>query len=134
MKKNTLRIFFIIFLGLLCLKCFSQQSDYAILYKNVNIRANSLIHELNKTKDSLILQSEDVIDYVYTINRDSNREIDEYINRKTHKIALTKLSAGRHTFIVGNCSKQIIFAVKIFCDPSRDPEIDDKLTADKSNN
>ncbi len=95
---------------------FNAQNQFATLEKNYNIKAKDLIHVLNITKDTLLLQSPKTIDYVYAINRDYKREIDFYNNSTSLRIPLNQLSKGKHTFVVGNQRMQIIFVVRILSD------------------
>uniref|UniRef100_UPI00404906FC hypothetical protein n=2 Tax=Gelidibacter sp. TaxID=2018083 RepID=UPI00404906FC len=92
------------------------QKTYAVLEKNVNPGAKDLIHELNITKDTLLLKSHKPISYVYAINSKYAREIDKYIFENTFKVSLTGLSQGKHLFVVGQDHKKIVFVVKIFKD------------------
>jgi len=89
------------------------QSTTAHLIKNVNIRAKGLHHELNKTKDTLILKSDRTINYVYSINRDYEKEVFDYIDDTTFEVPLHILSEGKHTFVVGQSPLKIVFAVYI---------------------
>ena len=91
------------------------QQNFATIEKNVNIRAKYLIHDLNKTKDTLILKSTKGIDFVYSINSQYKRELDVEIgaNSTLVKIPLNKLSKGKHTFIVGQSPLKIIFVVRV---------------------
>jgi hypothetical protein len=92
------------------------QKTYAVLEKNVNPGAKDLIHELNITKDTLLLKSHKPISYVYAINSKYAREIDKYIFENSFKVSLTGLSQGKHLFVVGQDHKKIVFVVKIFKD------------------
>ena len=95
------------------------QKHFAIIEKNYNVRAKDLSHDLNATKDTLILQSPKTIDYVYAINTDYKREIDFYNNTNSLKIPLNQLSKGKHVFVVGNQRIQIIFVVRVQKDSGR---------------
>lgn len=95
------------------------QKHFAIIEKNYNVRAKDLSHDLNATKDTLILQSPKTIDYVYAINTDYKREIDFYNNTNSLKIPLNQLSKGKHVFVVGNQRMQIIFVVRVQKDSGR---------------
>ena len=92
------------------------QKTYAVLEKNVNPGAKDLIHELNITKDTLILKSHKPISYVYAINSKYAREIDKYIFENTFKVPLTRLTQGKHLFVVGQDHKKIVFVVRILKD------------------
>jgi hypothetical protein len=103
------------FIGLTFQK-FHAQKQYASIEKNYNVKAKDLSHELNITKDTLLLQSPKTIDYVYAINTDYKRELDFYNNTNSLKIPLNQLSKGKHVFVVGNQPMQIIFVVRILSD------------------
>ena len=92
------------------------QKNFAVIEKNFNIRAKDLLHDLNATKDTLILQSSKSIDYVYAINSEYKREIDFYNNSNALKIPLNSLSKGKYTFVVGNQRMKIIFVVHVLSD------------------
>ncbi|WP_157491854.1 hypothetical protein [Gelidibacter mesophilus] len=92
---------------------FRAQENYAVLRKNLNISAKGLSHELCKTNDTLILQSKDRIDYVYSINNAQKREFDRYVFENLLKIPLTTFTKGRHVFVVRQDQKRIVFVVQI---------------------
>lgn len=92
------------------------QNEFATIEKNYNVRAKDLSHELNRTKDTLILQSSKNIDYVYAINSEYKREIDFYNNTNFLKVPLNQLSKGKHVFVVGNQRMQIIFVIRVLKD------------------
>ncbi len=97
-------------------KSVEAQSNFVILEKNFNFRALDLVHELNATKDSLILKGTDKIRYVYSINEKYLREIDTYAGKKNFKVAINKLSEGKHVMVVSHHAKLVIFVLKIFND------------------
>ncbi|SDB47858.1 hypothetical protein SAMN03097699_1596 [Flavobacteriaceae bacterium MAR_2010_188] len=101
-------------------KTVSAQSNFAILEKNLNFRASDLIHELNETKDSLILKGSDKIRYVYSINDKYLREIDTYAGRKDFKVAINGLSPGKHVMVVSHLAKLVVFVLKVIRD---EPEL-----------
>ncbi|WP_299336950.1 hypothetical protein [uncultured Psychroserpens sp.] len=92
------------------------QNDFAKLEKNVNIRAKGLIQELNKTKDTLILQSGSLINKVYSVSTDYEREVDMVVNDTHIKIPLNQLSKGKHVFVAVQSPIRIVFVVKVFRD------------------
>lgn len=92
------------------------QKQFALIEKNHNVRAKDLSHDLNSTKDTLILESPKSIDYVYAINSDYKREIDFYNNSNSLKIPLNQLTKGKHVFVVGNQGMQIIFVIRVLTD------------------
>lgn len=97
-------------------KTVKSQTNYVILEKNFNFRAKDLIHELNATKDSLILKGTDKIRYVYSINNHYLREIDTYAGKKEFKVAINGLSPGKHVMVVSHHAKLVVFVLKIFRD------------------
>lgn len=115
--KITYIIIFFVLVG----STFNQlqaQNDFAILQKNVNIRARGLTQKLNATKDTLILQSKTLINKVYAVNMDYKREVDLSVRRKTVEIPLKNLSKGKHVFVAVQPSVRIVFVVKILRDNS----------------
>lgn len=94
------------------------QNPFAILEKNINIRAKGLSQKLNKTKDTLILESNTLIQKVYAVNMDYKREVDLAVRDKTVKIPLKKLSKGKHVFVAVQSPVRIVFVVKILRDNS----------------
>ncbi|WP_431159058.1 hypothetical protein [Winogradskyella poriferorum] len=89
------------------------QESYAKLEKNRNIQAKELIHELNETKDTLILRSNKKINGLYSINKDYSRELDFYINDTSFKLPLNKLSVGKHVMVAVQSPKRIVFVIRI---------------------
>lgn len=98
------------------------QEPAAIIEKNVNIAAKAVYHDLNSTRDTLILKSDKKINYFYTINHDYSREIDFYIGKTEYKLPLNKLSKGKHVVVVVQSPLRIVFVVKILNDLN--PEIE----------
>ena len=92
------------------------QQNFATIEKNVNIRAKDLIHDLNKTKDTLILQSGSLINKVYSVSTDYEREVDMVVNDTHIKIPLNQLSKGKHVFVAVQSPIRIVFVVKVFRD------------------
>jgi len=95
------------------------QKQFASIEKNHNVRAKDLSHELNSSKDTLLLSSTKPIDYVYAINSDLKREIDFYSNANSLQIPLNQLSKGKHVFVVGHQKMQIIFVVRILTETKK---------------
>ena len=111
--------------GLFFQNTFSQE-PFATIEKHVNLDASGLFHELNKTKDTLLLKSDKKITYVYSINKDYKRELNYYLNKNTCKLALNNLSKGRHTIVVGQSSLKIVFVVRVFGYSNPVSSIDDE--------
>ncbi|WP_298895498.1 hypothetical protein [uncultured Psychroserpens sp.] len=111
-------VFIIIFFSLITSLNFSiqAQNDFAKLEKNVNTRAKGLIQELNSSKDTLILKSDALINKVYAVSSDYEREVDMIINKKYIEIPLNNLSKGKHVFVAVQSPIRIVFVVKIFRD------------------
>ncbi|SDH99487.1 hypothetical protein [Winogradskyella thalassocola] len=126
--KNLIRIGLVIILIFLLSFTLQAQEPFAKLEKNRNVQAKSLIHELNTTKDTLILKSENIITSLYTINQEYARELDFKIDSIAYKLPLNKLSKGKHVFVARQSQIKIVFVVKILRDASKaDP--DDLLTS-----
>ena len=120
--KNLIRICLVIILLFLLGFTLQAQEHFAKLEKNRNIQAKDLIHELNETRDTLILKSDKKIDYLYSINKDNRRDFDVYINTTSYKLPLNKLSKGKHVLVAVQSPMRIIFVVKILKDiPQKDP-------------
>ncbi|MGY0393077.1 hypothetical protein ACW5R3_11045 [Bizionia sp. KMM 8389] len=92
----------------------SGQAKYiAKLEQNKNVEARSLVHELNKTKDTLLLKSDSKITRVYSLNDEFEREIDLQIDTYNYKMPLNKLPKGKHVLVVSQSPKKIIFVIYI---------------------
>ncbi|NRA93737.1 MAG: hypothetical protein HRU26_13860 [Psychroserpens sp.] len=92
------------------------QGDFAILEKNVNVRASGLTQELNATKDTLILSSNSLIKKVYAVNMNYKREVDIDVRDTSVKIPLKSLSKGKHVFVAVQSPIRFVFVVKILGD------------------
>lgn len=103
---------------------FAQES-FATIEKNVNVDASHLFHDLNKTKDTLLLKSDKKIRYIYSINKNYKREINYFIDRNAFKVSLKNLSKGRHVFVVGQSNLKIVFVIHVFGDSHTIAFIDD---------
>ena len=123
--KKYLLVFSIAFLNPLLQNLLAQEG-FATIEKNINIDARGLYHNLNKTKDTLILKSDTKINYVYSINENQEREIDNYVDSKTHKLPLHNLSKGKHVFVVRQSPVLIIFVIRIFGDSPTLASIDEE--------
>ncbi len=111
--KNVIRICLVLILVFLLSFTLKAQEHYAKLEKNRNIQAKGLVHKLNKTKDTLILQSDKKINYLYSINKDYGRDFDFYIDTTSYKLPLNKLPVGKHLLVAVQSPKRIVFVVKI---------------------
>ena len=115
--KKTLVVLTIACSGLLYNSANAQKKDFALIEKNVNTTASDLFHDLNKTKDTLILNSGDKrIRNVYSINTNYKRETQEYINASSAKVPLTHLTKGKHIFVVEQVPLKIVFVVRVLHD------------------
>ncbi len=120
--KNLIRICLVIILLYLLSFTLQAQEPFAKLEKNRNIQAKGLIHELNETRDTLILKSDKKINYLYTINKDQGKDLDVYINATSYKLPLNKLPKGKHVFVAIQSPMRIVFVVKILKDiPKEEP-------------
>lgn len=111
--KNLIRICLVIILLLLLGLSLNAQESYAKIDKNRNIQAEGLFHDLNKTKDTLILKSEKKISYLYSINKNYGREFDFYVDTTSYKLPLNKLSVGKHVLVAVQSPKRIVFVIHI---------------------
>ena len=115
MNKNMILVSVMVISNLMVQNLFAQKR-FATIEKNVNISAKGLIHDLNKTKDTLLLKSDKKINFVYSINKDRKREIENYINSNSYKVPLNNLSKGRHVFVVRQSPLLIVFVIRILND------------------
>ncbi|WP_179020514.1 hypothetical protein [Winogradskyella forsetii] len=122
--KNLIRIcLVIILLFLLGFTLQAQDQPFAKLEKNRNVQAKGLIHQLNTTKDTLILKSDKIINSLYTINKTYTRELDFEIDSTAYKLPLNKLTKGKHVVVARQSPMQIVFVVVILKDmPEKDTE------------
>ena len=91
------------------------QDDFASLRKNVNYRAKGLNHDLNSTKDTLLLSSKSKIYRIYTVG-DNSGAIDKTINDFSAKIPLNPLDQGKYVFVVDQLNLKIVFQIQIMRD------------------
>jgi len=85
----------------------------AKITKNVNIQASGLYHDLNTTKDTLILRSDKKINYLYTANNDGKRDVNLRVDSNFYKLPLNQLDAGRNVFVAVQSPLKIVFVVDI---------------------
>ncbi|NOY47466.1 MAG: hypothetical protein GXO84_04580 [Chlorobi bacterium] len=114
--KKTLIVLILIACSDLLSTSVHAQKKFASIEKNVNNSANNLFHDLNKTKDTLILRGDKNIRYVYSINKSYKREINQLINASSAKVPLTHLTKGKHVFVVEQMPLKIVFVIKVFGD------------------
>ena len=128
--KKTLVVLTIASSGLLCISANAQKKDFALIEKNVNITASDLFHDLNTTKDTLVLNGDKRIRNVYSINTNYKRETQEYINASSAKVPLTHLTKGKHIFVVEQVPLKIVFVVRVLQDRKKFSAIEvEKITA-----
>ncbi|MFP4845479.1 hypothetical protein [Winogradskyella sp. PE311] len=111
--KNVIRICLVVILIFLLSFTLKAQERFAKLEKNVNIQAKGLIHKLNATKDTLILQSDKKINYLYSINKDYGRDFDFYVDTTYYRLPLNKLPKGKHVLVAVQSPMRIVFVVRI---------------------
>ncbi len=108
------------------------QTAYAKIDKNRNVQAKDLYHDLNASKDTLILKSKKKINYLYSINKDYNRELDFYIDTTAYELPLNKLSMGKHVFVAVQSPLRIVFVVHVLKEiPVNIPKPRKKMPAKK---
>jgi len=98
------------------------QEHYAKLEKNRNIQAKGLVHELNKTRDTLILTSDKKINSLYSINKDYSRDFEFNIDTTSFKLPLNKLVKGKHVLVAVQSPMRIVFVVRVLKDIPNDEE------------
>lgn len=96
-----------------CANSLMAQTHTARIEKNRNLTASNLIHDLNKSKDTLLLKSDFKISHVYSINSDYKREIDVYTDVNDFKVPLNSLTIGKHVLVVDLTPKKIVFVVYV---------------------
>ena len=129
------QLFFVIFFSLITsLNSTTQaQNDFAKLERNVNIRAKGLIQKLNTTKDTLILKSESIIQRLYSVSEQNEREIDVNIGSKSIHIPLANLTKGKHVFVAVQGRLRIVFKIILFKDEALLLAMNDDKLVVKSN-
>ncbi len=90
----------------------NAQDDFASIQKNVNVLAKTLQHDLNTSKDTLILKGKNRIYRIYTVGSYSGI-IDKEVNGFDFEIPLTQLRKGLYTFAVDQRGKKIVFKIHI---------------------
>jgi len=131
--KKTLVVLIIACSGLLYNSANAQKKDFALIEKNVNNSASDLFHDLNKTKDTLVLNGDKRIRNVYSINTNYKRETQELVNANSAKVSLNHLSKGKHIFVVEQVPLKIVFVVRVLQDRKEFSTVEvEKITA--SNN
>ncbi len=120
--KNLIRICLVLVLIFLLSFTLQAQEHYAKLEKNRNIQAKGLIHELNKTRDTLILTSDKKINYLYSINKDYSRNFDFKVDTTSYKLPLNKLTKGKHVLVAVQSPMRIVFVIRILKDIPNEEE------------
>ena len=90
------------------------QEKIASIEKNNNLLAKDLHHELNSTKDTIMLRSKRRMHYVYSLNNENKREIDEFVEDFKYDIPVDRLSHGKHLFAVSYLQRKIVFVVRVY--------------------
>jgi hypothetical protein len=90
----------------------SAQEDFAVIRKNVNVLAKDLHHDLNATKDTLILKSKKKMYKVYTIG-DNYGVVNYDIKAFDLQVPLTNLKKGRYVFVVNHLYHKVVFQVTV---------------------
>lgn len=113
-KYNCISIWKILVVSIAGNFAMAQSSHIGLIEKNANLSASNINHDLNKTKDTLLLQSDKLITNVYSINTEYKREVDVYLNKNEFSLPLTELSQGKHVLVVSQSSKKIVFVLHIY--------------------
>lgn len=88
------------------------QAEFAFIKKNINVLANDLYHDLNETKDTLILKSTNKMYRVYTAGFHSGT-IDQHMIATEFKVPLNLFERGKYVFCVDQLRYKIVFTVFI---------------------
>ena len=88
------------------------QEDFASLRKNVNYRAKMLHHELNASKDTLILRSPNRMYRLYSVG-DCKSKIDEKIDDFEYRFPLRQLKIGRYLMVTQFNGVKVVFELNI---------------------
>jgi len=128
--KNLIRICLVVILLFLLSYTLNAQEHYAKLEKNKNIQAKGLVHQLNKTRDTLILKSDKKINYLYSINKDYSRDLDVLIDATSYKLPLNKLKKGKHVFVAVQSPMRIVFVVKMLKEIPTQEETEEIIAED----
>ena len=67
--------------------------------------------------------------YVYSLNNENKREIDEYVEDFQHEIPVNRLSQGKHLFAVSYLQRKIVFVVRVY-DPKTSSFVTSKREED----
>ena len=113
MKFKISQIFPLLIVSVFTTSQIMAQNRLITLEKNSNVLAKDLVHTLNKTKDSLLLRSNQKIHYIYSINSNNKKEIDQFIDRHEVMIPLDKLSSGKHVVAVSLLQRKILFVIRV---------------------
>ncbi len=90
-----------------------SQNGLATIHKNKNITATGFYHDLNKTKDTLILKSDKKISYLYTANNSKEKEVNVRVDSNSYKLPLNKLRKGRNVLVAIQSPLRIVFVVDV---------------------
>ena len=90
------------------------QKKLAIIEKNTNVLAKELIHKLNTSQDTILLRSKEKMHYIYSINNQDVREINQFVESRELSIPVDKLSQGKHLFVVSYLQRKIVFVVRVY--------------------
>lgn len=90
-----------------------SQTQLATIHKNRNITASGFYHDLNKTKDTLILKSDKKISYLYTANNSKDKEVNVRVDSNSYKLPINKLSKGRNVLVAIQSPLRIVFVVDV---------------------
>mgnify|MGYP000944109551 CR=1 FL=1 len=112
MHKTTLTLL-VAFFCLSNSQLFAQH-DFAKIEKNINVLASGLYHDLNATKDTLVLKSNTKISNIFTIHNKMKYNINRSVYASDYKVALRDLDLGKHIFVVNQDSLKIVFVVRIY--------------------
>jgi len=86
------------------------QAEFASIRKNIDFRAEQLFHDLNETKDTLILSSPAKIYRVYTVGTFEGL-VDHELITNNFEVPLSSFERGKYIFIVDQLGYKIVFTI-----------------------
>ncbi|WP_411767723.1 hypothetical protein [Winogradskyella sp. A3E31] len=120
---KNISLCFLLMVFVLASSTINAQSDFAKIRKNKNSRAAGLYHDLNKTKDTLVLKSDSKINYAYAIDTENDSKKTEFrIDGTSFKIPLNQFKKGRHVFVAVQSPLEIVFVINVLQDAK--PQLD----------
>lgn len=134
---KRIRFFNIRLLPLIFLLSFNShtviaQKDFASLRKNINSRAQELKHELNASKDTLIISCKQKIHRLYSVGKTDI--INKKVNAFSYQLPLRDLDKGKYLMVAQLQGKKIVFELNILLRKPFSQDIVSEILASGFNN